>query len=251
MTDVHQLTGAYATDALDDLERARFEKHLADCEDCRAEVAELREAAVRLAEITAVTPPASLRSSVLEGIAQVRPLPPVTGQEREPQGTPAPSQVEPTGHEPGSRRGPRRWVPLLVAAVLALVAGVALNTWQPWAPSEAEQVLEAADAERVQVDLGPAGSAEVVRSKSEDRAVIVTDDMVAPPEGQVYQLWLQPTGTDDMLPAGLMPPGEDNIVVLDGSASDAGAVGITVEPEGGSEEPSGPPIALFDLTQAT
>ena len=41
--DVHKLTGAYAMDALDELERARFEQHLATCEDCRAEVAELRE----------------------------------------------------------------------------------------------------------------------------------------------------------------------------------------------------------------
>ena len=74
--DVHKLTGAYAMDALDELERARFEQHLAQCEDCRAEVAELRETAALLAETTAVTPPASLRDSVLAGISQVRPLAP-------------------------------------------------------------------------------------------------------------------------------------------------------------------------------
>ena len=76
MSDVHKLTGAYAVDALDDLERARFEKHLAECEDCRAEVAELRETAALLAEATATPPPAALRESVLAGISQVRPLPP-------------------------------------------------------------------------------------------------------------------------------------------------------------------------------
>ena len=36
--DVHSLTGAYAVDALDDLERARFEQHLATCADCVAEI---------------------------------------------------------------------------------------------------------------------------------------------------------------------------------------------------------------------
>ena len=66
--DIHKLSGAYATDALDDLERARFETHLASCEDCRAEVAELREAAARLADTTATPAPASLRESVLAGI---------------------------------------------------------------------------------------------------------------------------------------------------------------------------------------
>ena len=76
MSDIHKLSGAYALDALDDLERARFEQHLATCEDCRAEVAELRETAALLAETTATAPPASLRESVLAGISQVRPLPP-------------------------------------------------------------------------------------------------------------------------------------------------------------------------------
>ena len=63
MSEVHNLTGAYALDALDDIERARFEQHLATCEDCRAEVAELRETAALLAETTAVTPPASATRS--------------------------------------------------------------------------------------------------------------------------------------------------------------------------------------------
>ena len=36
--DIHALSGAYAVDALDDVERARFERHLANCEACRAEV---------------------------------------------------------------------------------------------------------------------------------------------------------------------------------------------------------------------
>ncbi len=35
MSDIHHLTGAYALDAVDDIERARFEQHLAECEDCR------------------------------------------------------------------------------------------------------------------------------------------------------------------------------------------------------------------------
>ena len=74
--DIHKLTGAYAMDALDDLERARFEQHLATCEDCRAEVAELRETAALLSETVAVPPPAALRESVLAGISQVRPLAP-------------------------------------------------------------------------------------------------------------------------------------------------------------------------------
>ncbi len=40
MSDIHALSGAYAVDALDDIERAQFERHLAECAECRAEVDE-------------------------------------------------------------------------------------------------------------------------------------------------------------------------------------------------------------------
>ena len=268
-TDIHKLTGAYATDAIDEVERARFEQHLATCEDCRAEVAELREAAARLAEITATTAPASLRSSVLAGISQVRPLPPVTpgatgGTHRAE--TPDAASTDTESHDPtgptrlvprSQRRGLRRWIPMAVAAVLALVAGVALSATQPWAEDDerrltvAERVLQAPDAEEVVVDLGAAGEAKVVRSKSVDRAVIVTEDMAPAPEGRVYELWFQDPDDGGFVPAGLMADEEDQTMVLEGSAAEAVAVGITVEPDGGSDVPTTNPIALFDLSEAT
>ena len=237
MSDLHKLTGAYALDALDELERARFEQHLTGCEDCRAEVAELRETAALLADTVATPPPASLRESVLAGISQVRPLPPVVAT------APAPPPF-------------RRRLPLLVAAAAALIVGLGAVVWQPWddeSPARltaAEQVLDAPDAQQVFLDLGEAGQATVTRSKSHDRAVIQTEDMVAAPEGKDYELWLMsPDGV--FTPAGLMPDDADQTLVLDGSAADATAVGITVEPDGGSDKPTSEPIALFDLSQAT
>lgn len=243
MSDVHKLTGAYAMDALDELERARFEQHLAQCEDCRAEVAELRETAALLSETVAVTPPASLRESVLAGISQVRPLAPEV-----------PSAPTYDAGRPAARR--RGWVPFLVAAALALIVGVGALVTQPWAPSDdvkrltaAEQVLQAPDAEEVVVDLGEAGRATVTRSKSQDRAVITTEDMVSAPTGKDYELWF--IEDDEFVSAGLMPDAPDQTVVLDGSAAAAAAVGITVEPDGGSDQPTSDPIAVFDLTEAT
>src|SRR5262249_39123472 len=47
--DVHELSALYALDVLDDEERATFERHLAECERCRAELAGLRDAAGSLA----------------------------------------------------------------------------------------------------------------------------------------------------------------------------------------------------------
>lgn len=232
MSDIHKLSGAYVVDAVDDIERAAFERHLVECEDCRDEVASLRETTAMLAESVAVTPPPSLRASVLSGVAQIRPLPPVIAP-------------------------PRRvaWFPLLVAASIVAVLGIAAAVWQPWAPSDnpsltaAEQVLRAPDAQSVSVDLGEAGQATVTRSKSLHKAVIRTKDMAAAPSGQVYQLWLQQHG--DMISAGLMEGGGSEEIILEGDAATASAVGVTVEPDGGSEKPNLPPVALFDFSQAT
>ena len=61
--DIHALSGAYAVDAVDEFERAQFERHLSDCATCRAEVDSLREAGSLIAETSAVAAPDSLRAS--------------------------------------------------------------------------------------------------------------------------------------------------------------------------------------------
>ncbi len=233
LDDLHALTGAYAVDALDEVERARFERHLGTCPDCRAEVQSLREAAAVLAEAAATPPPAALRARVLAEIATVRPLPPVV---------------------PAEQASRRRWLPLLVAASVLAVLGIALGWWQPWssdpsAPTAAERVLAADDAESVTLSFEDGSQATVTRSVSEGRAVITTTDMAPPPNGKVYELWLQhPDG--HMAPAGVMPQEPDQTVLLDGDATEAIGAGITVEPAGGSAEPTSDPIALFDFQRA-
>ena len=47
--DIHDLTAAYALDALDEHEAREFEAHLAQCERCRDELARLSESAAALA----------------------------------------------------------------------------------------------------------------------------------------------------------------------------------------------------------
>lgn len=240
--DVHALSGAYALDALEPEERARFEEHLDRCSACRAEVASLHETTALLAGTTEAAPPPSLRDSVLAGIEGVRPLPPLT---REPAPASAPT-----------RR--RRWFPaagsplLMAAAVLAIlvVAGSAL--WQPWeddarTPTATERVLQAGDARRTTVELPRGATATVVLSRSEGRAVLVADGLQPAPEGKVYELWLQ-TPQGALRPAGLLPDRADATVLLEGDASKATGFGITVEPDGGSEQPTTAPIAFVTLT---
>lgn len=226
--DIHALSGAYAVDAVDEFERAHFERHLADCASCRAEVESLREAGALIAETSAQDPPPALRASVLAEIRSVRPLPPVVVAVAE------------------RGRSTRRRFPALVAAAAALIVvggtgGVVWNavhddSSQGPTLSVSEQVLQAPDAERVPIrGLGNGATATVVRSKSLNRAVIVTEDMPEAPRLRTYELWFQ--HDDDMIPAGQMAGGS-NTVILEGDAATADGVGITIELAG--EPPTTP-----------
>jgi len=58
--DIHDLTAAYALDALDADETREYEAHLAQCVRCRADLSTLSESATALAwAVDAPPPPAS------------------------------------------------------------------------------------------------------------------------------------------------------------------------------------------------
>ncbi len=233
MNDIHALSGAYAVDALDDLERIRFERHLKDCDTCRAEVSGLRETAVVMASVVEAAPPSALRERVLSDIRTVRPLPP--------EATP----VEVVGQK--ARRFPR--LVAAAAAALVLAGGVGRAVDRPGDESGvqpvAAQVMEAGDAVSHTVKVEGGGSATVWHSRELGKAVLITEGVPDAPAGKVYEMWLK-KDNGPMEPAGLMTGG-DATVVLDGDASEATGFGITVEPEGGSQVPTSAPVALVDL----
>lgn len=234
--EIHALAGAYAVDALDDLERARFESHLALCAECRAEVLSLQDAALALSDLTLVAPPASMRDTILADIKKVRPIPPAVARI-------------------GKRR-PRRWTNLVAAAaVLGILGGSAVvadqlrgNGSGSIGPTAAERVVTAPDAEHVNVAFESGASATVYRSASMNRAALVARDMSAAPADHVYQLWLIKDGK--MIAAGTMHGGEAlSTELLDVPLDDATGVGITVEPGTGSPAPTSDPIAVFEFEQ--
>jgi anti-sigma-K factor RskA len=246
MSDIHALSGAYAVDALDDTERAQFEKHLAACAACRAEVQSFRETAALMALTEAeAAPPASLRAAVLAGISQVRPFPPETPEVTSPEAVATVVTLR------------RRLLPTLVAAAAVLVLlGVGVYSWHPWRSGAtgqttvAEQVLHAPDAVKV-VEKLPGGNGELtlVRSASLKRAVMVGDGVPEPASGKTYQLWLKQPG-QGMVSAGLMPDSHE-ATLLTGDATTAKAAAISIEPETGSAHPTGPVVAVFPLPAAS
>jgi hypothetical protein len=246
MSDVHALVGAYAVDAVDDVERAAFERHLAECEDCRLELASLREAAATLAAVEPVEPPARMREQVLAGIGGIRPVPPEVASREE------------SGVAPARRRF--RPVALVAAAAAVIALGVGTPVvWQqvtddtsqvPPTVTEAERMQRVLDAEDAEEYVQRVDGAEVtvVRSPSLNAAVLTADGMPAPPEGKVYELWLAHED-QGMVPAGLMS-GEDHQVMFEGDPATALGAGITLEPEGGSEEPTSAPMVSFTFEKA-
>ena len=72
--NLHDLTAAYALDALDDDERATYETHLRACDDCRAELASLGDTVGLLASATeGPMPPAGLRDRIVTAARAERP----------------------------------------------------------------------------------------------------------------------------------------------------------------------------------
>lgn len=245
MSDIHALSGAYAVDALDDLERAAFERHLAGCEACGDEVDGLREASSFLSATCSTPAPERLRARVLHEIALTRPLAPL----------PADSPITPLRRRSTHRS--RRPLALLVAAaaaVIAVVGGPAvveqLRSEPTVAPelSASDRVLQAPDAEEFTTPARGGGSVTVVRSPSLNQAVLMTQDLAPVPSGKTLELWLKHDNV--YIPAGFLDAGTDHVMLLDGDPASAQGFGLSVEPASGSTEPSDDLVALLDFTDA-
>ncbi|MEU8424305.1 anti-sigma factor [Micromonospora sp. NPDC048835] len=230
--DVHTLAGAYVLDAVDDVERAAFERHLAECEPCRVEVAELRETVARLADDTAVeaTPP-GLRERTLAQAAR----------------TP---QLRVSAAGASGRRNAGRWRQLTVAAAAAVLvaAGASAVTWtvtndrisdEQASSEQARQiaaVLNAPDARVFERSLQPAGAATIVVSRDRDRGVVLLRDLPSPGAGRIYELWLIRAG--DPRKVGQVAEGGSASTAVIGPVGEAVTFGVSNEPVGGSAAPT-------------
>ncbi|WP_199433332.1 anti-sigma factor [Qaidamihabitans albus] len=252
--DMHTLAGAYALDALDEHERARFRRHLQECPACSEEVRELQATAGRLGAASAEEPPPGLKGRVLAEIRETRQQAPSAG--------PDPQER--------SRRsaGPPRWLLGLAAAAtvvgLALAGvfgGVALHTQNQLesAQERMEQtreryepvsdLLTAPDLRTMQAETSIGGSATVLVSQSRNAMMVLGSELPPHDPGHDYELWMLGPG-DELRSAGVLPaPSEPGSLVLAEGVDNTEAVAITVEPAGGSPtgEPSTPPILKVDM----
>ena len=259
------LAGAWALDALDDDERAGYEERLRRHPEERADAESLRAAATRLGEAEAVAPPAHLRGAVLAAIARTPQEPGEPqgpgepGERRGPQEPPRAQeaqrpQVVDLAAERTRRRGPSRWSVLVAAAgivVAAVGVGVGVSqrgeqqvVAQPSAAQRAAELLTAPGARVSTVAASSGGTATVVRAGQQ--VAVLTTGLPAGGAGRDYQLWL--VSGDALTSAGMLRVSADGSAATVVDAPSVDAVGISVEPEAGSQQPTTTPVVLAPLS---
>ena len=227
-------TGAYVLGALHDDEHKDFEQHLAGCDACRREVAELRVAAAMLPlAADQVRPPDALRERIM-------------GTVREEAAT---QEAVSGGEAPGAGRGRAHeswWSRLRMPAIAPLPAAVAACV--VLALGVAGGVLLSAEDGFREVDAQVAlnGASGTLRIEDDGDARLTLRDMPAPPDGRVYQVWLLGEGESPSPTDALFVPGRDGSASVDVPGDVAGArqVLVTAEPRGGSDRPTRQPVVM-------
>jgi hypothetical protein len=186
-----------------------------------AEVRAVRETMAVMSAATAVEPPDDLRDRVLSGVATpVLPL----------------------------RRKPRPWRATILAAAAAIAIGlgalgIGIAIRPEPTPTTAEQIFAAPDVRTISGDIPGGGIATVVFSREKNAGVLVMNNVAPPKTGTVYQMWLIGSGGPES--AGTMDAtavAPSTTAVLP-DLGDSTALAFTVEPPGGSAEPTTTPLA--------
>jgi anti-sigma-K factor RskA len=270
--DVHTLAGPYAMDAISAPDRARFDRHLARCEDCAREIAGLREAAARLAAAAAVSPPPALKARVMAAAAATRQRPP----DPEPEGAlrASPLRAWPLRARSSRTWPPRTWPPRTwqgrptpsrrlimaagaVAAATAVAAAVVFGVSNGGmrdqlsrAQASSQQVaavLTARDATLMNGAVRGGGTVTIVMSHSMRELVFTASALHALPASRGYELWLiGPAGDRAVI---MLPPARHGMTgpVVASGLRPGDHLALTAEPAAGAAHPAGRPTTPMML----
>jgi anti-sigma-K factor RskA len=227
MTAVHDrwadAAGAYVLGAMAPDERADFEAHMAACPACRQEVDELRPAAEALPMASPpMLPPTALKDRIMAEVEREAALLAQAG-----------AAADRPERAPRRRRLPSLglWRLAPVAAAL-LIAGVLVGTQLGGGTKD--------------VQFNRAGAMLKIDG---DNATLVADDLPAPPEGKVYEVWVQTGGKVHATNALFVPRADGSAeAAVPGDASKFEKVMVSDEPPGGSEAPTGKVLLQADVS---
>ncbi|MFW5419196.1 anti-sigma factor [Nocardiopsis sp. CNT-189] len=237
-TEPHGLIAGYAVDALDEAERKAVEAHLPGCEECRRDLREFRETAALLGSAETVPPSEGLWGRIREQAERTRQLPPEAAPDR--------GRVLPL------RRRTRAALPWAVAAAAVLAAAVlggvvveqngrmeSMRTHT----AEVEALLAAEDTEMATRPVSHSeASATLFVSQENDTVMIMVEGLPPAPDGMGYQLWY--VDPDGMRSAGMLHADGGMLTGMSPGLGDAVQIGISMEPSGGAEQPTGEPMKV-------
>jgi anti-sigma-K factor RskA len=248
------LKDAYVLGALPEEERLSFEAYLAAHPERQAEVDELGAVAGLLAFSPQEQEPSpELRSRVME----------VVEAEAEPRRVGGRSTLAKVGDYLSIRS-------IALGAAALLVIG--LLSWNVMLQGQVEdlqgrvqdaqgqvqdlqaQVEDAQDRQQIQqsptIELGGSwadqGANAEVASIHKNQVILVAKDMPSVPEDRTCQIWV--ISNDVPKPSGLFQPdGNMTATPITNSITKADVIAVTVEPAGGSEQPTSDPVLLAEL----
>ncbi|QNE37209.1 anti-sigma factor [Leifsonia shinshuensis] len=261
------------TDERDSVDPTRLGARLG-ADDAR-EADDFEEVAAQLAlAAEPVEPPSAMKAALFARIAETPQLAPETEAPTQTQpearplteaapaarsDAPAPAPAETHAQTPAERRAARRWFQrpgaILASAAAAVVlfiagafVGVSLagsDSYQQQQSSALAALNAAPDTQRSTADIAGGGTATLVWSAQLGQSALVATDLPKLAGGKTYELWYirggAATAAGTMDAAGHVATWR----VLSGTMSPGDTVGMTIEPSGGSKQPTTKPIVAI------
>jgi anti-sigma-K factor RskA len=227
------LLPALALGCLEPRERERVSRHLESCPDCRSRLAECEELVASLSlAVPRSEPPKRLRGRILRKAVRVTP--------------PA------RGAWPDRWLAPRLGWTLAAAALLALSLGFNLFLWRRVSRLEATAAALPGPVAVLAATEAAAGARGLLLFGSDEKeATLVVEDLPPLASDRQYQLWLIRDG--QRTSGGVFSVtqrGYGCLLILAPLPLDSyQALGITVEPAGGSPGPTGQRVLAGSLLQ--
>lgn len=255
---------------------AQSAAHLAEQAEPVAPPASLKADLMARLDATPQDKVAADAASAVPSVAEASAVPPVAAAPSASAVTPPPADAaprsgdasaapaSPTSEDARADRPPgraesaaqRRWfqrpgaIIASAAAAVVLIAGAVIgigwsgpNGWG--AQRDMAAIAEAPDAQSQTLEVPGGGEVTLVSSAEQERSGVVVEGLPALADDQTYELWYiddagaASAGTFDVA-------GAETWRVLEGSFMPGVAVGITVEPAGGSPQPTTEPIVVIE-----
>ncbi|WP_242701528.1 anti-sigma factor [Arthrobacter cavernae] len=247
-----ELAEIYALDALSHAERAAIDDFVRTSPGGPAFLARVQDTRETLAlSYTAEEkPPAGLLQNILDRLPENSTAQAAPGLRAEAALDSGVADFDAARNRRDERRrgGLRGWLLGVAAAAVIALGGVGVGAYVAAQNDPVNQVLQAQDVRQSTIDVAGGGTATVSISSAKDAVVVRMNDVAAPPAGKVYQMWLIPKDGSAPVSQGLMDAQALSHPAVVKGISSAAALGITVEPAGGSKSPSLPTVAAATLS---